>query len=112
MINKELQNFKILALQQNGVSKSRVRKNSPFKVEAIDTFNFQSRISVPMKFGIGFIETKINDIDLLQYDNISAAKLLASTNDISIKMFSPVENKKLQRITMHSINTTPTKHDF
>jgi len=108
MINEELENFKILALQRNGINISRVRKNSPFKVEAIDISIFQSRISVPMNFGIGFIVTKINDIDLLQYDNISAAKLLASTNIISIKMFSPVEYKKLQRITMHSINTTPT----
>jgi len=110
-----IKNLKNLAMQRNGVNISRVRKNTPFKVEELDITIFQSRISIPLNFGIGFIVTKINDIDLSQYDNKSAAKLLASTTIISITMFSPVEYAKVQRSlsphnnTVHSINTTPSE---
>ena len=77
-------------MQRNGIKISKSRSNCPFIVEAIDISIFQSRISQPIDNAeVGYIVTKINDNDLLLYDNISAARLLATTNIYSINMYSP-----------------------
>lgn len=105
LLAAEFQILKSLAMQQNGISITKIRKNSPFKIDEIDSSIFQSAAvsnsilitTTPSDQIIGYIVTKINDIDLHEYDNISVLKLLASTKLLSISMFSPIEYKKLRR---------------
>ena len=59
-------------MHRNGINISKRRKNCQFKVETIDNSIFQSKFRSRL-CGVGYIVTKINDIDLKEYDNISAA---------------------------------------
>ena len=106
----ELKSLQIFAMQRNGIKISKSRSNCPFIVEAIDISIFQSRISQPINAAaeVGYIVTKINDNDLLLYDNISAARLLATTNIYSINMYSPIEYRKLQKKSTYQKNKVNT----
>jgi len=111
-VEHEFQSLKHLAIQRNGITISRLRKNSPFKIDAIDTSIFQSTVLfsnlnqlLTNPYKIGNIVTKINEIDLLGYDNISATKLLASTSILSITIFSPNEYKSMLRRSLKQNNS-------
>jgi len=93
----KLKSLQIFAMHRNGINISKVRINGLFKVDALDISIFQTRILRIMNIAVGYIVTEINNINLLQYDNIFAATLLASTNIVSIIVYSPVEYTKLQR---------------
>jgi hypothetical protein len=106
----ELQNLRLLAIQLNGMTIYRLRKNCPFKVDAIDPIRFPLRTVNSTEFEpirpyqIGDVVTKINEIDLTQYDNLSAARLLASTKIISIIIMSPIEYTNLRKQLRISTN--------
>lgn len=102
--------LKKVALKRYVISISKFRKNEPFKVEAFDIFILQMKtiISKSNLYEVGYIVTKLDDIDLQQYDNISVAKLLASTTIESITIMSPFDYQKLKKISRNSINRITT----
>jgi len=101
MIQEEFKKLQILATQRNGINISRLRKNSQFKVETIDISIFQSKI-LRTDVGVGYIVTIVNNIDIKEYDNISAAKYLASNEIQLIETFSPIDDMKRAISLTHS----------
>jgi len=100
----DLKALQISAMHRNGINISKLRKNGLFKVETIDNSIFRSKIPQSTDCRVGYIVTKINNIDLKEYDTISAAKYLTSNDIRTIEIFSPINYMKQQRKTKYQTN--------
>jgi len=91
---EETKQLQALGMQLNGLQIARRNRISPFKVQAFNNSILQSRISI--NISLGDIISKINNTDLYQMDNRSAAQYLATNVILSIKSYSPKEYRSTQ----------------
>ena len=94
---QQLKSIQDNAKIKNGLIIYKNRTNLPFKVKELDSNITESRIGIN-HVCVGNIVTKINGIELNEYDNKTVAELLNSIILTSIEHYSPNQWRQHQRI--------------